>query len=93
MSSRGTSSDLWRHVCQLVLWTESSPGLNREELASRWVCTPRNVSYILKVAREQYGVRMVSERTARGNHGYMLKDAGVFDVASLRRHARRNGIR
>lgn len=91
--TRGTSGDLWRHVCQLVLWTDGTNGPNREELASRWCCCTRNVAHVLRIAREQYGVRIASERSPSGYHTYRLQDPGVLNLTKLRQYARREGFR
>ena len=86
---RGDSFNMWRQICDLILLADSTSGVNREDLAGRWVCTPRNVSHVLAVARRLYGVQIESQRNRFGTHRYVLTDPGVFNLTALRKHARR----
>lgn len=87
--SRGTSLEMWQRICDLVLWANSSSGVNRAEVAERWGCTKRNVSHVIDVAHQFYGVCIESERSITGEYRYVLVDEGVFDLSILRKQRRK----
>lgn len=86
---RSNAVNMWRQICDLILLADSAAGVNRTDLAERWNCTPRNVSHVLSVARQLYGVQIESQRNRFGTHRYVLTYPGVFDLTMLRKHARR----
>lgn len=92
MNTRSTSLELWNRICDLVVLADSSTSINRVMLARRWGCTVRNVSYVMAVAEQFYGI--VVEWTGTADDGtYVLADSGVLDVKAIKRMMRRNGRR
>lgn len=76
-AARRDAVECVRRVLALVHETRTSP-VRRVVLAERWGMTPRGVSSVLQRARELFGVRF---RTTPA--GYVLKDAGVFNVRRI----------
>lgn len=93
MRARGSSANLWKRVCDLVVTADVVAGFNRVEYARRWGCTTRNVSHVIDHAKNIYGVRVKFIGAGARKPGYTLVERGVLDVAAIRRRQRKDRVR
>ena len=87
---RGSHEVLIDRVCDLIVILDSRrKKLNRREIAERWDCSTRNVSYVIAYARRVYGVHVKSVLDTNFQASYELRTTGVFDKQALMKHRRK----
>ena len=85
---RGSHEVLIDRVCDLIVILNKKK-LNRREIAERWDCSTRNVSYVIAYARKVYGVHVKSVLDTNFQASYELCSTGIFDNQSLMKHRRK----